>query len=159
MDIFSSNWIFFRVKITPRKFLYEKKKGGEGRSQTPKISVIIKQREKTCRPCTLKNSTLPSLSPRIDAAHDILPQSPLDRPTMGVKNSQNFSYAFPYSSQTLKEEKKRRIKRNKKERKKEKIQKKKEAVDLISRVQGILCWLELNLRTHTPRKKRGNIYI
>lgn len=124
MDIFSSNWIFFRVKITPRKFLYEKKKGGEGRSQTPKISVIIKQREKTCRPCTLKNSTLPSLSPRIDAAHDILPQSPLDRPTMGVKNSQNFSYAFPYSSQTLKEEKKRRIRRNKKERKKEKIQKK-----------------------------------
>lgn len=85
----------------------KKKEGGEERSQTPKISVIIKQREKTCRPCTLKNSTLPSLSPRIDAAHDILPQSPLDRPTMGVKNSQNFSYAFPYSSQTLKEEKKK----------------------------------------------------
>lgn len=124
MDIFSSNWIFFRVKITPRKFLYEKKKGGEGRSQTPKISVIIKQREKTCRPCTLKNSTLPSLSPRIDAAHDILPQSPLDRPTMGVKNSQNFSYAFPYSSQTLKEEKKEEYEETRKKEKKKKFKKK-----------------------------------
>lgn len=64
--------------------------------------------------------------------------------------------SLPHSKTTKKEEEEET---RKKERKKKSKKKDKEAVDLISRVQGILCWFQLNLRTHTPREKRGNIYI